>query len=169
MPDLPTIGQPAPDFTASIAIPGDTETENLFSLEDFQGTWVLLYFYPKDDTPGCTTQACDLRDHWSEIPDDLHIFGISVDSVKKHHKFIAKYNLTFPLISDEDHTIVEAYGVWVEKKLYGKTYMGTERTSFLIDPMGLIRAVFPKSKPANHLELITDEFNRLTSEESSKN
>ena len=113
-----------------------------------------MYFYPKDDTPGCTKQACALRDGWAQIAKKAKVFGVSIDSVKSHDKFIKKHSLPFALIADEDHAIVEAYGVWVEKSMYGKTYMGTERTTFVIAPDGMIKAVLPKVKPDEHLEQV---------------
>lgn len=146
-------GNPAPDFQAP-AIGGPYPQATDVSLKDFKGHPVVLYFYPKDDTPGCTKQACGLRDGWSEISSKAVVFGVSGDSIRSHEKFIRKHTLPFALLSDEDHSIAEAFGVWVEKKLYGKTYMGTERTTFVIAPDGIIRAVLPKVKPEEHLELV---------------
>ena len=120
-------------------------------LADLLGSTVVLYFYPKDDTPGCTTQACALRDGWLEISAVAKVFGVSVDSIASHEKFIAKHSLPFPILSDEDHAIVEAYGRWDEKSMYGKKYLGTERTTFVIGPDGMIKAVLPKVKPDQHL------------------
>lgn len=114
----------------------------------------MLYFYPKDDTPGCTKQACALRDDWARISTKAAIFGVSADPVKSHDKFIRKYALPFPLISDEDHQIVEAYGVWVEKNMYGRKFMGIERSTFVIDPDGGLKAVFRKVSPTEHLDLL---------------
>lgn len=115
---------------------------------------MVLYFYPKDDTPGCTKQACGLRDGWNRITKTARVFGVSVDSIKSHEKFIRKHDLPFPILSDEDHALVEAYGVWVEKSLYGRKYMGTERTTFVIGPDGMIKAVLPKVKPDEHLDQV---------------
>ena len=143
-------GSKAPSFHA-VAVGGPYETPTSVSLGDFKGETVVLYFYPKDDTPGCTKQACALRDGWSGISAKAKVFGVSIDSVKSHEKFIRKHDLPFPLLSDEDHRIVEAYGVWVEKNMYGKTYMGTERSTFIIGPDGKIKAVLPKVKPDEHL------------------
>jgi len=126
------------------------------SLADFEGQNVILYFYPKDDTPGCTTQACGLRDVWGELRAKAVLFGVSIDSEKSHKKFIEKFQLPFPLLSDTDHSMVEAFGVWVEKSMYGKTYMGTERSTFLIGPDGKLKGVFPKVKPSEHAGLILD-------------
>lgn len=125
-------------------------------LSDLRGETVVLYFYPKDDTPGCTKQACALRDGWADITTKAKVFGVSIDSVKSHEKFIQKYSLPFPILSDEDQNIVSAYGVWVEKNMYGKKYMGTERTTFVIGPDGVIKAVFPKVKPEEHLEKVLE-------------
>jgi peroxiredoxin Q/BCP len=143
-------GSKAPSFSA-VAVGGPYETPTSVSLGDFKGETVVLYFYPKDDTPGCTKQACALRDGWKDISARAKVFGVSIDSVKSHEKFIKKHDLPFPLLSDEDHKIVEAYGVWVEKSMYGKTYMGTERSTFIIGPDGKIKAVLPKVKPEAHL------------------
>jgi thioredoxin-dependent peroxiredoxin len=143
------IGSKAPAFTAE-AVGGAYDGRRV-SLRDFAGKTLVLYFYPKDDTPGCTTQACGLRDAWSDISAKAVIFGVSVDSAAKHTKFIAKHSLPFPLLVDEDHTLVEAFGVWVEKSLYGRKYMGTERTTFIIAPDGKISAILRKVKPADHV------------------
>jgi peroxiredoxin Q/BCP len=124
------------------------------SLSDLRGETVVLYFYPKDDTPGCTIQACGLRDAWGEIGKKARIFGVSIDPVEDHRKFIAKFDLPFPLLSDVGQEMVKAYGVWVEKNMYGKKYMGTERTTFVIGPDGKLRAVFPKVKPEDHVEAL---------------
>lgn len=120
------------------------------SLGDFAGRTVVLYFYPKDDTPGCTTQACGLRDGWPQFEGKADVFGVSVDAPKSHEKFIEKFSLPFALLSDIDKTIVEAYGVWVEKSMYGKKYMGTERSTFVIGPDQKIRAILRKAQPAEH-------------------
>jgi peroxiredoxin Q/BCP len=146
----PAPGIKAPAFSA-MAIGGEFATATTVKLADLKGETVVLYFYPKDDTPGCTKQACALRDGWSEISAKAKVFGVSIDSIKSHEKFIKKHSLPFPILSDEEHKIAEAYGVWVEKSLYGKTYFGTERTTFVIGPDGKIKAVFPKVKPDEHL------------------
>jgi peroxiredoxin Q/BCP len=145
------VGDPAPDFTAT-AVGGKYGTGKVVRLEDFRGTPVVLYFYPKDDTPGCTAQACGLRDSWSEFEGGAEIFGVSIDSAASHGKFIAKYNLPFPLLSDPEKKIVNAYGVWVEKSMYGKKYMGAERTTFVVDGRGRIAAILRKVKPVEHVE-----------------
>ena len=148
-----TEGAPAPEFE----LPADNGAT--VRLSDLRGKKVILYFYPKDDTPGCTQQACELRDRIQEI--DAHgaiVLGVSPDSVARHRKFKQKYNLNFPLLADEDHKVAEAYGVWVEKSKYGRTYFGNERTSFVIDEAGRIAKVLPRVKPAEHagqvLELV---------------
>ena len=147
------VGGKAPAFHASV-IGGNYESGSKLKLSDLKGETVVLYFYPKDDTPGCTKQACALRDGWKQISEKARVFGVSIDSVKSHEKFINKHELPFPLISDEDLAIVNAYGVWVEKSMYGKTYMGTERTTFVIGADGKIKAIFPKVKPDLHLDLV---------------
>ena len=155
MAEKPQPGDTAPAFTAAVA-GGDHEDGDTISLQDLKGRKVVLYFYPKDDTPGCTKQACGLRDTWGEIGQKAAIFGVSIDPVAKHRKFIDKYELPFPLISDEDKSLVEAYGVWVEKNMYGRKYWGTERTTFVIDETGRIAAVFPKVKPAEHVDKLLE-------------
>ncbi len=143
-------GDAAPSFTAT-AIGGTYGEGTTVSLGDLAGKNVVLYFYPKDDTPGCTKQACGLRDAWRDFAGKAEVFGVSIDPAKSHRKFIDKYELPFPLLSDEDQKMVEAYGVWVEKSMYGKTYMGTERSTFVIGPDGKIRAIFRKVKPDEHV------------------
>ncbi|HEX8678852.1 MAG TPA: thioredoxin-dependent thiol peroxidase [Chthoniobacterales bacterium] len=147
------VGDRAPDFRAT-AVGGKYAAGREVSLEDLRGRPVVLYFYPKDDTPGCTTQACALRDSWAEMETRGEIFGVSPDSVASHAKFIQKHQLPFPLLADVDHKIVEAYGVWVEKSMYGKKYMGTERSTFVIDADGRLSAVFRKVKPEEHVDLL---------------
>ena len=149
MSTQPQPGTQAPSFTAAV-IGGEYEESTIISLSDFIGETVVLYFYPKDDTPGCTKQACALRDGWSEISAKAKVFGVSIDPIRTHIKFIKKHKLPFPLIGDDEQAIVQAYGVWVEKSMYGKTYMGTERTTFIIDPEGKIKAVLPKVKAEDH-------------------
>jgi len=146
-------GDLAPDFRAQ-AIGGKYGAGQEVSLVDFRGSAVVLYFYPKDDTPGCTVQACALRDAWGDISAHANIFGVSVDSGATHEKFIKKYQLPFPLLSDADKKIVNSYGVWVEKSMYGKKYMGAERSTFVIDQTGRISAVFRKVKPEEHVAIL---------------
>jgi peroxiredoxin Q/BCP len=146
-----SIGDPAPDFSAT-AVGGKYGTGKLVRLKDLRGTPVVLYFYPKDDTPGCTAQACGLRDAWSEFDGRAEVFGVSIDSAESHEKFIAKYHLPFPLLSDPDKKVVNDYGVWVEKSMYGKKYMGAERSTFVIDGQGRIATILRKVKPAEHVD-----------------
>ena len=149
----PTLHSPAPDFLVPV-VGGDYPAGATVRLSDLKGKPVVLYFYPKDDTPGCTKQACSLRDNWGTISASAHVFGVSIDSVESHEKFIKKHSLPFPLLADEDQSIVNAYGVWVEKSMYGKTYMGTERSSFVIDAAGNIAAILEKVKPDEHLDQV---------------
>ena len=153
MNSYPKTESKAPTFTAN-AIGGDYTTATPVKLSDFKGRTLILYFYPKDDTPGCTKQACALRDSWADLSSKATILGVSIDPIKSHEKFIRKHSLPFPILSDEDQKIVTAYGVWVEKSMYGKTYMGTERTTFIITPDQKIKAVLPKVKPEEHLAQI---------------
>ncbi len=147
----PSIGELAPDFTAPVA-GHPFEDGEMLTLSSLRGETVALVFYPKDQTPGCTTQACALRDAWSDLEGKLRVFGVSADSIASHRKFISKKELPYPLISDESRAIVEAYGVWVEKSFMGKTFMGIERSTFVIGPDGKILAVLEKVSPATHLE-----------------
>ena len=148
------VGDKAPTFTTT-AVGGTYGEGTPLKLSDLKGAAVVLYFYPKDDTPGCTTQACGIRDSWKAIKaTGAALFGVSIDPAKSHTKFIEKFDLPFPLLADTDKSIVESYGVWVEKSMYGKKYMGTERTTFVIDAKGRIAAVFPKVKPAEHADLV---------------
>ncbi len=147
------VGDPAPQFT-SAAVGGSYGLGAPVSLSDFAGQTVVLYFYPKDDTPGCTTQACGIRDAWEPLSQKAVLFGVSPDDAVSHQKFIDKFTLPFPLISDESKQIAEAYGVWVEKSMYGKKYMGVERSTFVIGPDGKLLAIFRKVKPAEHVEQV---------------
>lgn len=132
-------GDKAPDFTAN------DQNGKPLALADFKGKMVILYFYPKDDTPGCTAEACDFRDNYqSLIGKGYEVIGVSTDDEKSHKKFESKFNLPFPLIADTGKEIVEAYGVWVEKNMYGKKYMGTARTTFIINGDGLIQKIIDK-------------------------
>ena len=136
---------PAPDFSLA------DETGQVRKLSDYEGKLVLLYFYPKDDTPGCTTEACSLRDDYSAYEKaGVVILGVSADTVASHKKFKQKYHLPFSLLADVDHKVCEAYGVWARKKLMGREYMGILRTSYLIGTDGMIRKVFPDVKPSEH-------------------
>ncbi|MFD0793531.1 thioredoxin-dependent thiol peroxidase [Mucilaginibacter litoreus] len=132
-------GDKAPDFTAN------NQNGEPVSLSDYKGKNVILYFYPKDDTPGCTAESCDFRDNYqSLLGEGFEVIGVSVDDEKSHKKFETKYQLPFTLIADTEHSIVEAYGVWVEKNMYGKKYMGTARTTFVINGDGLIKHIIEK-------------------------
>lgn len=140
-------GDQAPDFS----LPADDGST--VRLADLRGRKVVLYFYPKDDTPGCTTEACEFRDALPRIDaDGAVVLGVSPDSVDSHRKFRNKYDLNFRLLADTDHAVAEAYGVWKEKTMYGRTFWGVERTTFIIDENGRIAKVFGKVKPAGHAE-----------------
>lgn len=139
------IGDKAPSFEQK------DQNGNIVKLSDFSGKKVVLYFYPKDETPGCTAQACNLNENLPSLnAKGFEIIGVSVDGEKAHQKFIKKYDLKFTLLSDEDHQMVEAYRVWVEKSMYGKTYMGTARTTFLINEEGIITDIISKVDTKNH-------------------
>ncbi|MDP9005102.1 MAG: thioredoxin-dependent thiol peroxidase [Verrucomicrobiota bacterium] len=153
------VGDHAPEFRAR-AIGGKYGAGQDVALADFRGSPVVLYFYPKDDTPGCTEQACGLRDAWSELGPKANIFGVSIDSGASHEKFIKKYQLPFPLLSDAEKKIVESYGVWVEKSMYGKKYMGAERSTFVIDGAGRIAAIFRKVKPEEHVDILREALSK---------
>jgi peroxiredoxin Q/BCP len=142
-------GDPAPDFTLS------DQNGDPVSLSALRGKTVVVYFYPKADTPGCTTQACGVRDHRSDYQQaGAVVLGVSPDPVKAVGKFDQKYGLGFPLLADQDHEVAERYGVWVEKSMYGRKYMGNERTTFVISPDGTIKDILRKVKPAEHDELV---------------
>jgi thioredoxin-dependent peroxiredoxin len=148
-------GDQAPDFTLP------DQEGNEVSLSGLRGRIVVLYFYPKADTPGCTTQACGVRDHGREYEEaNAVVMGISPDPVKKVARFDQKYGLGFPLLADEDHTVAEAYGVWVQKSMYGRTYMGNERSTFVIGSDGVIEDVLRKVKAAEHDELVLAALSR---------
>jgi peroxiredoxin Q/BCP len=155
------VGDKAPAFQA-VAVGGEYGEGREVDLGEFRGAPVVLYFYPKDDTPGCTVQACSLRDSWSSLRGLAKVFGVSVDSTKSHAKFIEKFQLPFPLLSDPEKEIVNAYGVWVEKSMYGKKYMGTERSTFVVDGAGRIADIFRKVKPEEHVGLVRAALEKLT-------
>ncbi|HEU5010431.1 MAG TPA: thioredoxin-dependent thiol peroxidase [Gaiellaceae bacterium] len=147
MPTVIEEGKPAPDFT----LPSDTGDD--VSLESLRGQPVVLYFYPKDDTPGCTAQACGIRDVWGELQrKGAVVLGVSPDSPKQHVKFREKYGLPFILLSDEGHEVAEQYGTWVEKSMSGKTYMGMQRSTFVIDAEGNVVRIMRNVKPAEHAD-----------------
>lgn len=146
------IGDTAPDFSLQ------DQSGLTHQISDYRGQWVLLYFYPKDMTPGCTTQACTLRDVWDEFKQlDTVILGISTDSVDSHRKFAEKHQLPFTLLADCEKKVVQQYRVWGERSFMGKKYMGTARTSFLVNPEGVIEKIYEKVKPMRHaLDVLGD-------------
>jgi len=152
---LPEVGQPAPDFTL-------TSTEGTdVRLSNFKGKQsVVLYFYPRDDTPGCTAEACSFRDLRTLFNENgAEILGVSPDTIKSHKKFQDKFHLNFPLLADPDHQVAEQYGVWQQKKFMGREYMGIARTTFVIDPNGTIKAVFPNVKVEGHADKVLQALN----------
>lgn len=151
-------GDSAPDFEA------DASSGERISLSSLAGRWVILYFYPKDDTPGCTKEACSFRDFHGKLESlDAVVIGCSPDSLKSHDKFISKYDLPFILISDPDHKVAEQYGVWKEKNMYGRKIMGIERSTFLISPDGKIARAWHRVKVDQHVDEIIDELKMVTS------
>ena len=151
-----TAGDQAPDFTLP-----DQSGEPV-TLSDLRGQTVVLYFYPRADTPGCTTQACGVRDHAADYDEiDARVIGISPDPVTAVRKFADKYGLGFTLLADEDHAVADAYGTWGEKSMYGKTYMGVQRATFIIDADGRIAKVFPKVSPKTHDDAVLEALGAL--------
>lgn len=145
-------GDKAPAFT------GLNEKGEEVSLSDYQGKKLVLFFYPKDNTPGCTAEACSLRDHYRELRDQgFELLGVSPDSARKHQNFIEKYDLPFPLLADTEQEVLKKYGAWGEKQMYGKTYEGVLRTTFIIDEEGKIEKIFRKVKTKSHAEQILEE------------
>lgn len=145
-------GLTAPEFS----LLDQTGTE--VTLSQYKGQWVVLYFYPKDNTPGCTAEACGIRDMWSDFEkSEITVLGVSADSVRKHQNFIKKNNLPFTLLSDPEKQMIQQYGAWGEKMLFGKKYMGIFRISYLIDPQGKIRKVYPKVDPEAHAQEILED------------
>ncbi len=150
---MPEVGDKAPLFT------GKSQTGDKVALKDFKGQKVALYFYPADFTPGCTTQACNLRDGHKELLDaGIAVLGVSPDDTEKHQRFVDEYSLPFPLIADPDHKIMEKYGTWGEKNRYGKIVVGVKRTTFLIDEDGMIKAVLKRPKVKEHTAEILKKF-----------
>ena len=148
-------GNKAPDFS------GKNQTGKPVKLSSFKTKKnVVLYFYPKDMTPGCTTEACDFRDHFKKFKNTI-ILGVSIDSPERHQKFIDKYDLPFELIADESKKICEKYGVWQEKKLYGKTFMGIVRSTFIIDKNGVIKKIIPKVKVKGHVDEVLEILKKI--------
>ncbi|NME66860.1 thioredoxin-dependent thiol peroxidase [Flammeovirga aprica] len=143
------IGQAAPQFESV------DQNGNTVKLSDFKGKKVVLYFYPKDMTPGCTVQACDLRDNYEKLMSEGYVvLGVSTDSEERHQKFIAKHELPFPLLADVDHKVHDLYGTWQLKKTFGKEYMGTVRTTFIIDEEGILTDIIKKVKTKEHTKQI---------------
>ena len=151
-----SVGKSAPAFSL------DTDAGDKLSLKDLKGRPVVLYFYPKDDTPGCTVEACEFRDAFPRFKGSKAIIlGISPDSVKSHQKFKEKFDLPFTLLADEDHAIAEKYGVWQKKSMYGRSYMGIARTTFVIDKDGKVAKIFEKVKPKGHAEAVEQAIDEL--------
>lgn len=151
----PKPGDPAPDFSL------ETDDGRTVTRDGLVGQRYVLYFYPKDDTPGCTAQACSLRDNFSEVTGrGVQVFGVSPDSVASHVKFREKYDLPHHLLADDGHAAADAFGVWVEKKFAGKEYMGVERSSFIIGPDGRVESVLERVKPAEHVDLLLEALPR---------
>ena len=152
-----SIGVAAPDFTLT------DQNGNTHTLSAHRGSWVLIYFYPKDNTPGCTKQACVIRDSWSEFKKfNCTVFGISTDSEKSHKKFEEKFELPFTLLADTEKEVVRAYDVWAPKKFMGREFLGTLRTSFLIDPEGNIAKIYEKVKPEIHAEEVLADLEQFS-------
>lgn len=150
------IGDKAPDFELP------SQKGEMHSLKDAKGKWLLLYFYPRDNTPGCTKEACAIRDEFPKFGKlNAVVFGVSADSVKSHEKFAEKQNLPFTLLSDEGKKMLKAYGVWGKKKFMGREFMGINRMSFLIDPKGKIAKIYEKVKPAEHAEEVLMDLKEL--------
>ncbi len=150
---MPSAGEQAPDFE------GPTQEDDALRLSDYRGRKVALYFYPKDDTPGCTKQACNLRDNYQTLLDaGIEIIGVSGDDVDSHVNFAGKYDLPFPLVADPHHLVLNKYGVWGEKNLYGKKSMGIKRTTFLIDEDGTIRHILKRPRTDAHTEEVLNKF-----------
>lgn len=153
---MPTIGSVAPTFTLK------DQNDKVHTLTDYRGKWVLLYFYPKDNTPGCTKQACAIRDEFPAFTKlNCVVFGISTDSEKSHKKFEEKFELPFTLLADVEKKMAQDYGVWAPKKFMGREFLGTLRTSFLIDPEGKIAKVYEKVKPEEHADMVLGDLKTL--------
>jgi thioredoxin-dependent peroxiredoxin len=151
-----TIGKKAPDFTLP------DQDDKAVKLKDLAGRWVVLYFYPKDDTPGCTVEACDFTAGLKDFEKlEATVLGCSADSTERHRKFIAKYKLKISLLSDPDHEVIEKYGAWGEKNLYGKVSMGIIRSTVIIDPAGKVARHWPKVKSAGHADEVRDALKEL--------
>ncbi|HAN30854.1 MAG TPA: thioredoxin-dependent thiol peroxidase [Myxococcales bacterium] len=151
------VGHVAPHFT----LPAGDGSE--VSLADLKGQWLVIYFYPRDNTPGCTTEACDFRDNTARLSaaSNAKVFGVSGDSIASHQRFSTKYELPFLLLSDEDHTMMTAWGAWGEKKNYGRTYMGVIRSTYIVDPTGHIAAAWPKVRVKGHVTAVLETLENL--------
>lgn len=144
-------GDKAPEFS------GKDQNGNTVSLKDFRGKKIILFFYPKDNTPTCTEEACNLRDNYSALlKKGFEVIGVSIDNERSHQRFIKKFSLPYTLIADEDRSIIEMYGLWQEKTLFGRKYMGTIRNTFIIDEKGMIKKIFQKVESKNHTEQILE-------------
>ena len=151
------ISSKAPDFKLP------DQAGKIHQLSDYQGKWLLLYFYPKDNTPGCTIEACSLRDNWADFAKlNAVVLGISADSVTSHQKFADKFKLSFPILADESKEMIRSYGVLAEKSMFGKTFLGIKRSSFLIDPEGKIAKIYEKVKPNEHAKQVLKDLEKLT-------
>jgi len=163
MSNIPQAGQSAPDFSTP------DENDNLVSLADFSGQWIVLYFYPKDDTPGCTTEAKDFTELYQDFSKlGTKILGVSPDSGKVHCKFINKHSLSITLLSDPEHLLIEAYGAWQLKKFMGKEYMGVARSTFLISPDRIIAYAWPNVKTKGHAQTVLTKLQELTATSITK-
>lgn len=150
------LDQNAPEFSLP------DQKGKMHSLSGYRGKWILLYFYPKDDTPGCTKEACAIRDNYPQFKKlKIQVFGVSADPVAKHEKFALKHELPFTLLSDQDKEVIKKYGAWGKKKFMGREYQGIHRISFLINPQGKIAKIYPKVKPAEHAEEVLDDLASL--------
>lgn len=152
---VPREGEAAPDFEMT-----DQDGQTV-RLADLRGQWAVLYWYPKDDTPGCTTEACEIRDSWPLISGEARLYGVSPDSEKSHRRFRDKHSLPFPLLADAEHAVSERYGLWGLKKFMGREYMGVARTTFIIAPDGRVARVFENVKPAGHALEIAEALREL--------
>ncbi|MEZ4180609.1 MAG: thioredoxin-dependent thiol peroxidase [Candidatus Doudnabacteria bacterium] len=151
------INQLAPSFTLL------DQNQKSHKLSDYKGEWLLIYFYPKDDTPGCTTEACEIRDNWNGFKKlKTKVIGISKDSPESHQKFAQKYQLPFTLLADPETKVIQKYDAWQEKSMYGKKYMGIVRSSVLINPKGKIAKIYPKVKPKDHAEEVINDIKELS-------
>jgi peroxiredoxin Q/BCP len=148
-------GKPAPDFEL------ESDAGGTVKLSELRGRPVVLYFYPKDDTPGCTAQACGIRDAWDRFVERAVVLGISPDDASSHERFKAKFGLPFPLLADTDHRVAEAYDVWKERSMYGRKFMGIERSTFIVAEDGMLARAFRKVKPAEHADLVLGALDEL--------